>query len=89
MGMRLRHVVCGAMKWALISNYMIDLGWLLSACPDLLSARKLLVVHGERGSETYGPCMPCQHHSVRQFPKALHIFRGMRGEIGDVHSWQS
>lgn len=28
---------------------MIDFAWLLSACPDLLTAGKLVVVHGEKG----------------------------------------
>lgn len=37
------------MKWCLVSNYMLDMRWLLSACPDLLTVPKLLVVHGESG----------------------------------------
>jgi hypothetical protein len=45
-GVKLRQVVCGNIQLALISNYMIDLRWLLSACPDLSGAQKLLIVHG-------------------------------------------
>ncbi|KAG2424634.1 hypothetical protein HXX76_014359 [Chlamydomonas incerta] len=32
---------------ALVSNYMVDMGWLLSACPDLARAQQFFVVHGE------------------------------------------
>ena len=35
------------MRWALASNYMMDLGWLLSACPDLAAVPRLVLVHGE------------------------------------------
>lgn len=48
MGIRLRDVVQGDMKWIMVSNYMIDLGWLLSACPDLMHAKRIAIVHGER-----------------------------------------
>ncbi len=36
------------MKWVLASNYMVDMTWLLSACPHLLQAQQLVIVHGER-----------------------------------------
>lgn len=49
LGLKLGDLVRGSMQWALISNYMIDFAWLLSACPDLLTAGKLVVVHGEKG----------------------------------------
>jgi hypothetical protein len=45
-GVKLRQLVCGDMQLALISNYMINLTWLLSACPELSNAQKLIVVHG-------------------------------------------
>lgn len=45
---RLREVVHGSMKWVLASNYMVDMTWLLSACPDLITAGQLVIVHGER-----------------------------------------
>ena len=47
-GCRLRDVVHGSMKWVLASNYMVDMTWLLSACPHLLQAHQLVIVHGER-----------------------------------------
>ena len=47
-GCRLREVVHGPMKWVLASNYMLDMTWLLSACPHLISAGQLVIVHGER-----------------------------------------
>ncbi|GAB4821749.1 hypothetical protein N2152v2_008795 [Parachlorella kessleri] len=50
LGLRLADLVRGEMKWALVSNYMVDLRWLLSACPDLARAQRLILVHGEGGS---------------------------------------
>ena len=47
-GCRLRDVVHGSMKWVLASNFMVDMTWLLSACPHLLQAQQLVIVHGER-----------------------------------------
>ena len=47
-GCRLQDVVHGSMKWVLASNYMVDMTWLLSACPHLLQAHQLVIVHGER-----------------------------------------
>jgi hypothetical protein len=38
----------GDIQLAVVMNYMVDMGWLLSACPALLKAGSLLVVHGER-----------------------------------------
>eukprot|EP00879_Flechtneria_rotunda_P030631 GHRR01033292.1.p1 GENE.GHRR01033292.1~~GHRR01033292.1.p1 ORF type:complete len:334 (+),score=119.75 GHRR01033292.1:72-1073(+) len=48
LGIQLRQLVCGALKFALVSNYMVDMAWLLSACPDLVTADKVIVVHGEK-----------------------------------------
>eukprot|EP00803_Ostreobium_quekettii_P009410 evm.model.scf_1171.1 EVM.evm.TU.scf_1171.1 scf_1171:278-763(-) len=50
LGVHLRDVVHGAIRFAFISNYMVDLPWLLSACPDLAAADQTAIVHGERGS---------------------------------------
>lgn len=47
-GCRLRDVVQGSMKWVLASNFMVDMTWLLSACPHLTTAGQLVIVHGER-----------------------------------------
>lgn len=46
--MGLADLVRGPMKMVLASNYMMDFKWLLSACPDLRNAQRLLLVHGER-----------------------------------------
>lgn len=49
LGVRLRDLLSGeGMRWVLISNYMIDVPWLMSACPALASAEKLVFVHGEK-----------------------------------------
>lgn len=50
LGAQLSTLVSGAMRWALVSNYMIDMPWLFSACPDLVKIPSLLVCHGESGS---------------------------------------
>lgn len=47
LGVRLADLVRGPMKFVLVSNYMLDFKWLLSACPDLHNAQRLLLVHGE------------------------------------------
>ena len=49
-GTRLSRLVCGDLKTAFVSNYMIDLPWMLSAMPDLLRAGQrsgLIIAHGE------------------------------------------
>lgn len=68
-GCRLGDVVRGSMKWVLASNYMVDMTWLLSACPDLLQAQEVVVVHGERtpdrsGSTSCNTKYPCFGSSV-------------------------
>lgn len=50
-GTRLRDVISGDIKWILISNYMVDFRWLLSSCPDLAKAEKVVLVHGEKSPE--------------------------------------
>ena len=48
---RLGDLVAGTIRWALVSNYMIDLAWLFSACPSLCKVSDgMLVVHGESPS---------------------------------------
>lgn len=50
LGFKFADAVTGpGMKWALVSNYMLDFPWLLSACPDLQTVPRLLIVHGEKG----------------------------------------
>lgn len=49
-GVKLRQVVCGNIELAVVSNYMMDVKWLVSACPDLRRARRLLLLHGEARS---------------------------------------
>ena len=63
-GCRLRDVVQGDMKWVLASNYMVDMSWLLSACPHLLQAQQLVVVHGERTPDRCQQPLPCAHHGI-------------------------
>jgi hypothetical protein len=43
--------VCGDMRWCLMASLNLHMRWLLSACPDLLRAGRLVVVHdkGHRG----------------------------------------
>ena len=59
LGARLADVLGGGhVRWMLISNYMIDVGWLLSAVPSILSANKVVLVHGERNNPlAYASCM--------------------------------
>ncbi|XP_074270032.1 tyrosyl-DNA phosphodiesterase 1 [Silene latifolia] len=40
-------IVKGDVLVAILSNYMVDLDWLLSACPMLRKVPQVLVVHGE------------------------------------------
>ncbi|XP_076922636.1 tyrosyl-DNA phosphodiesterase 1-like [Bidens hawaiensis] len=40
-------VIQGNVLVAVLSNYMVDLDWLMSACPTLKSIPHVLVVHGE------------------------------------------
>ena len=49
-------MVQGRLQWVLVSDFMVDMTWLLSACPDLLQAEQLVLVHGERTPDR------CNHH---------------------------
>jgi hypothetical protein len=46
-GVKLRQVVTGSIKLAVVSNYMVDFKWLVSACPALLKASQVIVMHGD------------------------------------------
>ncbi len=51
LGARLADVLGGGhVRWMLISNYMLDLCWLLSAVPSILDAEQVVLVHGERNN---------------------------------------
>ena len=53
LGLKLSDLVCGRMRWVFISNYMVDLQWLLSEAPDLANADRLMVAHGWRRPARY------------------------------------
>ncbi|KAL0398727.1 UNVERIFIED_CONTAM: Tyrosyl-DNA phosphodiesterase 1 [Sesamum radiatum] len=40
-------VIQGDVLLAILSNYMVDIDWLLSACPNLKRVPNVLVIHGE------------------------------------------
>ncbi|KAJ9136304.1 hypothetical protein P3X46_033396 [Hevea brasiliensis] len=40
-------VIQGDILVAILSNYMVDVDWLMSACPTLAKIRHVLVIHGE------------------------------------------
>ena len=66
LGVRLADVLGGGhVRWMLISNYMIDVGWLLSAVPSILAADRVMLVHGERNNPpAYGLAHHCLPASV-------------------------
>eukprot|EP00897_Mesotaenium_endlicherianum_P008277 jgi/Mesen1/7478/ME000039S06689 len=43
-------ILQGDMEWVIFSDYMVDLPWLLSACPALASVPHVALLHGERGA---------------------------------------
>ncbi|CAL9121280.1 unnamed protein product [Musa textilis] len=43
-------VIQGNVLFAILSNYMVDIDWLISACPSLRKVPHVLVVHGESGA---------------------------------------
>ena len=46
--MHLRELLGPArMRWLLVSNYMIDMPWLITAVPALLDADRVVIAHGE------------------------------------------
>ncbi|XAR53762.1 Phosphodiesterase I [Bertholletia excelsa] len=42
-----QDVIQGNVLIAVLSNYMVDMDWLLSACPTLIKVPHVLVIHGE------------------------------------------
>ncbi|XP_078436994.1 tyrosyl-DNA phosphodiesterase-like protein isoform X2 [Wolffia australiana] len=46
----LQDVVQGNVIFAVLSNYMVDIDWLLSECPFLEIIPRVLVIHGESGA---------------------------------------
>ncbi|XP_078157111.1 tyrosyl-DNA phosphodiesterase-like protein isoform X2 [Carex rostrata] len=46
----IRDVIQGDVLVAILSNYMVDIDWLLSACPNLKKIPHVLVAHGESGA---------------------------------------
>ncbi|KAG0599541.1 hypothetical protein M758_12G160100 [Ceratodon purpureus] len=45
----IRGVIQGDVQVALLSNYMVDIDWLLEACPRLRTVPSVVVFHGEGG----------------------------------------
>ena len=43
----------GEVHYACLSNYLVDLAWLLSAVPSIASIPELLLIHGERYSDAH------------------------------------
>nr|XP_015646620.1 tyrosyl-DNA phosphodiesterase 1 [Oryza sativa Japonica Group] len=46
----IQDVIQGEVLLAVLSNYMVDMEWLLTACPSLRKVRHVLVIHGEDGA---------------------------------------
>jgi hypothetical protein len=53
-GLKLRQVIKGAINMAVVSNFMIDFKWLLTACPDLLNASTIVLLRGDNQSGLEG-----------------------------------
>uniref|UniRef100_A0A7I3ZYA7 PNK FHA domain-containing protein n=1 Tax=Physcomitrium patens TaxID=3218 RepID=A0A7I3ZYA7_PHYPA len=45
----IRGVIQGDVQVALLSNYMVDIDWLLEACPRLKTVPSVVIFHGESG----------------------------------------
>ncbi|CAO1941798.1 unnamed protein product [Urochloa humidicola] len=46
----IQDVIQGEVLLAVLSNYMVDMDWLLSACPSLRKVPHVLVLHGQDGA---------------------------------------
>ncbi|XP_071682234.1 tyrosyl-DNA phosphodiesterase 1 isoform X2 [Lolium perenne] len=46
----IQDVIQGDVLFAVLSNYMVDIDWLLTACPSLRKVPHVLVLHGEDGA---------------------------------------
>ena len=53
LGFDLTQACSGAIQWALVSNFMIDMAWLASACPHLFFADQLIIVHGQKDNAPF------------------------------------
>lgn len=53
LGFDLTEACSGAIQWALVSNFMIDMAWLASACPHLFFADHLIIVHGQKDNAPF------------------------------------
>lgn len=53
-GVKLRQVVTGDIRMAVVSNFMVDFKWLVTACPALLSASQIVLLHGDNQSALRG-----------------------------------
>lgn len=51
-GVKLRNLLTGSMQLVLVSNFMVDVPFLVSVAPDLLCARQLLLLHGQSQPDT-------------------------------------
>ncbi|GAX84131.1 hypothetical protein CEUSTIGMA_g11554.t1 [Chlamydomonas eustigma] len=49
LGVHLSDLVVGPIKMAVVSNMMVDMAWLLDACPALIASQEMVVVHGGSG----------------------------------------
>ncbi|BDA43991.1 Tyrosyl-DNA phosphodiesterase 1 [Coccomyxa sp. Obi] len=53
LGTKIKDLLSGGpIRWLLISNFMIDMKWFVSAAPSILDAERVTVVHGERNNPT-------------------------------------
>ncbi|KAL5730922.1 tyrosyl-DNA phosphodiesterase 1 [Ranunculus cassubicifolius] len=43
----IRDVIQGNVSLAVLSNYMVDMDWLISVCPSLTKIARVLIIHGE------------------------------------------
>jgi len=52
----MRDLLPPGLRWVLVSNYMIDIGWQLEAAPALLrDGLRVVIVHGDRHAEKCCP----------------------------------
>lgn len=83
-GCRLQDIVHGSMKWVLASNFMVDMTWLLSACPQLLQAHQLVIVHGERTPDRHGAIHIYMLQYMLLDPMQYYL-HAKRGQLGRQH----
>jgi tyrosyl-DNA phosphodiesterase-1 len=57
LGATLQDLVSGPIQWALVSNFGLDIKWLLDACPSLADAPEVVVVHGMDKNDGNGTAM--------------------------------